>query len=79
MPIKFVREFSFKEKLAEKLRSLGQWVFRHDPLFIIGQNRAKALLVCNKEAFNALPRKWRNKAFMFSVNGISSEDLKVTF
>ena len=78
VPKSFAKEFAFKQKIAEKSRGTGQWVFRHDPFFIIGQNRAKALLVCNKEAFNALPKKWQKKAYFFPVNGISSGDLILT-
>jgi len=77
VPKKFVKEYSFKERLAQRIRSIGQWVFKHDPFFIIGQNRAKAILVCNKEAFNAMPKKWQKKAYFFPVNGISSDDLSL--
>jgi glycosyltransferase involved in cell wall biosynthesis len=75
IPVKFTQEFSFKENLSDKLRSIGQWIFRHDPFFIIGQNKAKTILVCNKESFNALPKKWQEKAYFFPVNGITKEDL----
>jgi len=75
VPKNFVRDFSFKQRMAEKVRSFGQWIFRHDPFFIIGRQRAKALLVCNKEAFEALPKKWQAKAYFFPVNGISQGDL----
>lgn len=75
VPAKFVAEYPVKEHLSQTFRSAGQWLFRHDPFFIAGQNRAKALLVCNKESFDALPEKWQEKAYMFPVNGISKEDL----
>lgn len=75
VPKKFVKEYSFKQRLKEKIRSVGQWIFRHDPFFIAGQNRAKVILVCNQEAFSALPERWQNKACFFPVNGVSSEDL----
>lgn len=74
-PKGFLRLYSFKGRLWERLRSAGQWFFRHDPFFILGQRRAKAILVCNPEAFNALPGRWQDKALMFSVNGISADDL----
>jgi len=77
IPRDFIEEYSAKEKLGDKLRTVGQWIFRHDPFFILGQNRAKALLVCNKEAFNALPEKWGKKAYFFPVNGISEKDMTV--
>lgn len=75
VPEGFVKEYSFKQKVAEKVRSIGQWIFRHDPFFIIGQSRAKALLVCNYEAKNAIPKKWQNKVYFFPVNGISTKNL----
>lgn len=74
-PKGFLRLYSFKGRLWERLRAAGQWFFRHDPFFILGQRRAKAILVCNPEVFNALPAKWRYKAHLFSVNGISADDL----
>ncbi|MCX6723029.1 MAG: glycosyltransferase family 4 protein [Candidatus Staskawiczbacteria bacterium] len=77
VPKKFLKDYSFKEKMSEKVRDIGQWVFKHDPFFIIGQNKAKAILVCNKEAFNALSKKWQKKAYFFPVNGISIEDLSL--
>ena len=75
IPKSFLSEYSFGERLSEKIRSFGQWVFRHDPFFIIGQKKAKAILVCNREAFLALPEKLKEKAYLFPVNGVSSEDL----
>ena len=75
VPKTFVKEYSFKQKISEKVRSAGQWIFKHDPFFIMGQNKAKAILVCNKEAFNALPKKWQQKAYYFPVNGISKIEL----
>ncbi|MFA6077255.1 MAG: glycosyltransferase [Candidatus Paceibacterota bacterium] len=77
VPKRFVDEYSIKQRAAEKIRSIGQWVFKRDFFFIIGNNRAKAILVCNKEAFDALPRKWQKKSYFFPVNGISAEDLKL--
>ena len=74
VPKNFVKKYSFRDRLAEKTRSIGQWIFRHDPFFILGQNKAKAILVCNKESFNAMPVKWQKKAYFFPVNGISSND-----
>lgn len=76
VPYEFTKEYPLKDRLAEKLRSFGQWIFRHDPFFVIGQNKARALLVCNREAFDALPKIWQRKVNFFPVNGISLEDLK---
>jgi glycosyltransferase involved in cell wall biosynthesis len=75
VPKAFTKHYTLKQKLGEWARHFGQWVFRHDPFFIMGQKRAKALLVCNQEAFNALPKDWQKKAHFFPVNGISSQDL----
>lgn len=77
IPKKIIQKFSFKEKIFDKLRSIGQWIFKHDPFFILGQNRAKAILVCNKESFDALPKKLQHKAYFFPVNGITKEDLNL--
>jgi glycosyltransferase involved in cell wall biosynthesis len=77
IPKSFLRNFSFRERLSQYSRSIAQWIFRHDPFFVIGQNKAKALLVCNQEAFNALPEKWQKKAYFFPVNGVSTEDFEV--
>jgi len=77
VPKNFLSEFSFKDRIFQYLRSFGQWLFRHDPFFILGQKRAKAILVCNRESFEAIPKKWQNKAYLFPVNGISAEDLNL--
>ncbi|MCH8799991.1 MAG: glycosyltransferase [Chloroflexi bacterium] len=74
-PKKFLSQYSFKVRLWEHLRTVGQWLFRHDPFFILGQSRAKAILVCNPESLAALPERWRAKAHLFSVNGVSATDL----
>lgn len=79
VPESFTRGYSFKQRIAEKMRSVGQWLFRRDPFFTIGQNKAKALLVCNNEAFDALSKKWQRKACFFPVNGVTSEDLKLEY
>jgi glycosyltransferase involved in cell wall biosynthesis len=75
VPKSFLSEFCFKSRLAQHLRSIGQWLFKHDPFFIISQKKAKAILVCNKESLEAIPKKWQNKTYLFPVNGISKEDL----
>ena len=74
-PKKFLSLYTFKGRLWEHLRTVGQWLFRHDPFFVLGQSRAKAILVCNPESMEALPRKWQSKAHLFSVNGVSATDL----
>lgn len=75
VPKSFLSEFSFKSRLAQYFRTIAQWTFRHDPFFILGQKKAKAILVCNREALEAILKNWRKKTYLFPVNGISSNDL----
>jgi glycosyltransferase involved in cell wall biosynthesis len=74
-PKRFLTQYSLKGRLWEHLRTLGQWLFKHDPFFVLGQIRAKAILVCNPETLQALPERWKAKAHLFSVNGVSASDL----
>ena len=74
-PKGFLKEYSFKGKIWELVRSAGQWAFRHDPCFLIGQNRSKAILVCTSESMTKLPQAWLNKAHLFPVSGVSKSDL----
>jgi len=74
-PKNFLKQYSPKGRLWERLRTLGQWTFRHDPFFAMSQNRARAILVCNAESMDALPKKWQGKAHLFPVNGVSQTDL----
>ncbi|MBZ5671814.1 MAG: glycosyltransferase family 4 protein [Acidobacteriia bacterium] len=75
IPSAFLPEFSFRERLAEWRREYGQWLFRHDPFFILSHSRAKAILVCNHEAWHAIPRRWKHKAQLMTVNGVAREFL----
>lgn len=75
IPRGFLRSDSFKGRLFEHCRTAGQWLFKHDPFFLVGQNRSRALLICNPEAMEALPNRWKSKAQLFPVNGVSSDDL----
>ena len=77
-PKGFEMEYSLKGRLWEKGRSIGQWLFRHDPLYIKSQNRARAIMVCNQEAMDQVPAKWAHKVSFFPVNGITTEDLALT-
>ena len=70
-------EYTFGGRAWEKVRSCGQWLFRRDPLFVKGQNRAKAILVCNLDSMKAMPKKWSNKLHLFPVSGVTSEDLSI--
>jgi len=75
VPKKFLSELPFLNRIFQYLRSFGQWLFRHDPFFVLGQKRAKAILVCNRESLEAIPKRWRGKVYLFPVNGVSKEDL----
>ena len=75
IPAAFLQEFDVRGRVAQYLRSAGQWCLRRDPFFRRGQARAVRLLVCNREAWNALPTAWREKALLYPVNGISDEEL----
>ena len=76
-PKGFEKEYQLGGRFWEKVRSAGQWIFRHDPVFRIGQNRASAILVCHEETATVLPKRATNKSQLFPVVGISSADLKV--
>lgn len=77
-PRSLEKEYRLSGRLWEKVRSIGQWVFRHDPIFVRGQNRAGALLVCNKDSHNKLNSRWQDKAHLFPVSGVSSTALAIT-
>lgn len=77
-PKSFLKAYPLRGRVWEWLRAWGQWLFRHDPFFILGQRRARAILVCNREALEAIPAKWRHKAILFPVNGVSARDLALT-
>ena len=72
------REYTLGGRIWENVRALGQWVFRHDPFFLIGQSRAAAILLCNRESLSRTPEKWAHKVHQFPVNGVSSRDLNLT-
>lgn len=74
-PSGFEREYPLGGRIWEKIRSLGQWIFRHDPIFIKGHRRASAILACNQEALDQASSKWPEKVKFFPVNGITSSDL----
>ena len=74
-PKGFEGEYPFFGRLWEKFRAPGQWLFRHDPVFRKGQNRAKAILVCNKESVSKVPGHLVHKVHLFPVSGVSLEDL----
>lgn len=70
-------EYTFGGRIWEKVRSGGQWIFRHDPFFIMGHRRASAILLCNNDAISAIPKKWSHKIHLFPVSGVSFKDLDI--
>jgi glycosyltransferase involved in cell wall biosynthesis len=75
VPKSFRNQFPARSYLWEYIRMGLQWIFRHDPFFALGHERAKVLLMANREALGALPARWRRKARLLSVNGIAGEEL----
>jgi glycosyltransferase involved in cell wall biosynthesis len=69
-PKAFLRDYPFRERLWEQVRAIGQWLFRLDPFFMLGQRRAKGILVANREALAAVPAKLRRKTQLFPLNGV---------
>lgn len=78
-PKRFLKLYGLKGRIWEVIRSTGQYLFRHDPFFILGHEKAKALLLCNREALDAIPVRWKNKTHLFAVCGVSSHDLNLEY
>ncbi len=74
-PRPFLSEYAWHNRFWERVRAGMGWVLRHDPFFILGQSRARKILVCNRESLEAIPKRFQQKATLFPVNGISPEDL----
>jgi len=66
-PKGFEGEYTFKGRMWERGRALGQWVFRRDPFFIRGRNRASAILLCNKESISGVPAACSHKTHLFKI------------
>lgn len=75
IPRPFLRRFSPRARMAERVRSFGQWLFRHDPFFALSQSRARAILACNNEAQRGVAARWRHKVHLMSINGVSADEL----
>ena len=75
IPKPFLKGFGLGSRLAEFRRTFGQWVFRHDPFFVLSQHRARVILACNREAVEGVPARWRHKVQLLSINGISAHEL----
>ena len=74
-PKGFEGEYTLGGRIWEKVRSVFQWILRHEPLFIIGQRRARAILVCNRASQSKFPKNWSSKVHLFPVSGVSTSDL----
>ena len=74
MPKGLLRSRSLLSRLWERVRSMGQTLYKLDPVYRRGQHRARAILLCNHDAVHAAPAIWRNKVRLFPVNGIAPED-----
>ncbi len=74
-PRQFLSEYAWHNRFWERVRASMGWVLRHDPFFLIGQSRARKILLCNRESLEAVPKRLRQKATLYPVNGISPEDL----
>ena len=77
VPAAFLRDYTFIGRVWERLRSIGQWLFRHDPFFVRGQQRASAILLCNPETMASVPDRWQPKVSLFPVNGVNSHDIQL--
>ena len=75
-PKGFYTEYPISGRIWEGIRSVGQKIFKSDPIFIKGHNRASRILVCIHESLASMPKKLVNKTELFPVNGISDSDLK---
>ena len=47
-------EYRVGGRLWEWVRTCGQWLSRHDPVFLRGQSRASALLLCTHESLSLI-------------------------
>src|SRR5579862_8945890 len=64
-PEGFTREYPAGARFWERFRAFGQIVLRKDPVFLRGQARAGAILLCNREAADAVPAPLRNKVQLY--------------
>lgn len=73
-PKSLAKEYPVGVRIWEKIRIAGQWLFRHDPIYFLGHNRAKSILVCNPDSLAAVPKRWKSKTQLYPVNGVSSSE-----
>jgi glycosyltransferase involved in cell wall biosynthesis len=68
-------EYTAGGRLSERGRNAAQWFGRHDPVRRLCLRKAKAILVCNKETRDRIPKSLRGKTVFFPVNGVSRQDV----
>lgn len=64
-------------RAAQWLRSALQRLLRADPVFRIGQRKARALFLCTRASLEALPGRHREKARLMPVVGVTEEEFDV--
>lgn len=76
VPRIFFHEYTLRGKLSEICRDIAQW-FGRNILFPRGRclKKARAILVCNRETQNKIPRKFLKKVYLFPINGIAEIEL----
>jgi glycosyltransferase involved in cell wall biosynthesis len=68
-------EYMAGGRLSERGRNAAQWFGRRDPVRRLCLRKAKAVLVCNRETRDRIPKSRRGKTLFFPVNGVSREDM----
>jgi glycosyltransferase involved in cell wall biosynthesis len=74
-PKPLLREYTFGGRLSERGRDAAQWFGRLDPVRRRALSKALAVLVCNRETLERIPRARRGQAVLFPVNGVAADDL----
>ncbi|MBD3414624.1 MAG: glycosyltransferase [Candidatus Aminicenantes bacterium] len=75
VPPELLKEFSFYGRFAEKSRVAAQWVGRRLWTRRRLVKRAEAILVCNQETKQKIPKKYHSKVHYFPVNGIDKKEI----
>lgn len=75
VPTEFQRSLGRDFQAVQGLRRSLQRLLRKDPVFWMGQERARTLLACNEEVRHAIPERWRHKTHLFPVNGIQVDEV----
>jgi glycosyltransferase involved in cell wall biosynthesis len=74
-PRGLLAEYTRGGRLSERGRNAAQWLGRKDPIRRLCLRKAAAILVCNQETRDRIPKSRRSKAIFFPVNGVSSGDI----